>query len=120
MEMSTFIRKILDDKDYRAEKAFAYDNYGMFEGKDNTISEQLFLEFIKAMQKDKLLLRIYSDISAHLLIKNNLTDRVFNELVKMSKKSKYRWNFVDLCHADLIDSQKEYLKSLNLNDAYWY
>lgn len=120
MKISTFIRKILDNEDYRAKKEFAYDNYYMFKGKDNTISEQLFLEFIKAIQKDEALLSIYRDLNEDLLIKNNLTDKVFNELVKMSKKSKYRWNFIYLCHADLIDSQRKYLESLNLNDAYWY
>ena len=120
MEMSEFIRKILDDKDYREERAIAHNNYSLFMGKDNTISEQLFLELIKAIQKDEALLSIYSDIREHLIIRENLTDKVFNELVKLSKKSKYDWNFIDLCHADLIDSQKEYLKSLNLNDAYWY
>ena len=119
MKISTFIRKILDDENYKLKRAVAHNNYSLFMGKDNTISEQLFLELIKAIQKDEALLSIYSDISAHLLIKNNLTDKVFNELVKMSKKSKYRWNFIDLCHADLIDSQRKYLESLNLNDAYW-
>lgn len=120
MKISTFVRKILDDENYRIKRANAHNNCGLFIGKDNTISEQLFLEFIKAIQKDELLLRIYRDISEHLIIKENLTDNVFNELVKMSKKPKYSWNFVDLCHADLIDSQRKYLESLNLNDAYWY
>lgn len=120
MKISTFVRKILDDENYRIKRANAHNNCSLFIGKDNTISEQLFLEFIKAMQKDKLLLEIYRDINEHLIIKENVTDNVFNELVKMAKKKKYSWNFVYLCHANLIDSQREYLKSLNLNDAYWY
>ena len=120
MKISSFIKKILNDENYRIKKSFDRNNYSLFKGKDNTINEQLFLEFIRAMQKDEALLRIYRDINEHLLIKNNLTDNVFNELVKMSKKSKYSWNFVYLCHADLYDSQRKYLESLNLNDAYWY
>lgn len=120
MKISTFIRKILDDENYKLKRAVAHNNYSLFMGKDNTISEQLFLELIKAIQKDEALLSIYSDIREHLIIKENLTDKVFNELVKLSKKSKYDWNFIDLCHADLIDSQRKYLESLNLNDAYWY
>ena len=120
MKISTFIKKILYVEKYRIKKSFAKNNYSLFKGKDNTINEQLFLEFIRAMQKDESLLRIYRDINEHLLIKNNLTDNVFNELVKMSEESKYSWNFVYLCHADLYDYQKKYLESLNLNDSYWY
>ena len=120
MKMSTFIKKILDNENYRVKKSTAFNNYSLFKDKDNTVSEQLFVEFIRAMQKDDLLIKIYRDISEHLLIKSNLTDKVFNELIKMSKKSKYNWNFVDLCHADLSESQRKYLEALGLNDAYWY
>lgn len=120
MKMDTFIKKILDDENYRQKKSHAYNNYDLFCGKDNILNEQLFIRFIRAMQKDYALVSIYRDISEHLLIRRNLTDKVFYELVKMSKKPEYSWNFVDLCHADLSDSQKRYLESLELNDAYWY
>ena len=105
---------------YNNSSSLIFQHTKILKSGNNTISEQLFLELIKAIQKDEALLSIYSDIREHLIIKENLTDKVFNELVKLSKKSKYDWNFIDLCHADLIDSQRKYLESLNLNDAYWY
>lgn len=49
MKMSTFIKKILDDENYRLKKSIAFNNYSLFKDKDNTISEQLFVEFIRAM-----------------------------------------------------------------------
>lgn len=120
MKISTFIRKIMDNEDYKLKKSLSYNNYSLFKNKENKIDEDIFLEFIKKMQDDDALITIYRDISSFLLIKANITDKIFNELLDMSKKEKFSWNFVYLCHADLFESQQKILKNLGLNDAYFY
>ena len=42
-----------------------------------------YLELIEKMQADDAIINIYRDISGLLLIRENVTDRVFQELIKM-------------------------------------
>jgi len=121
MKINTFVNKILNDINYRQKKARAFNNYKLFENKKNIIDEDIFLEFIEKMQNNDELLSIYRDISICLLTKENLTNKVFQALVDMAKKPKFSFCWVYLCHATDIDKdQIEYLKSLKLNEVYWY
>jgi len=121
MTVSEIITKALDDKEYRLQLASSFGKGNDFKYTDNSVSEELFLTFIERFKKDKELLRIYDNINYYILEEKNISDAVFQALVKVAKKRKNRWIFLGLTHADLKPEHMQYLKSLKfLNESDFY
>jgi len=121
MTISEIITKALNDKEYKTQLASSFGKGNEFKYSDNTVSEKLFLSFIEKFRKDKELFRIYDNINHYILEQKNITDNVFQALVKVAKKRKFRFIFLGLTHANLKPEQMEYLRSLKfLNESYFY
>jgi hypothetical protein len=99
-----FKRQVVASCEMNADPEFSCSDY--------KIDEELFKKFIKKCGRDEDLMTIFIE-TAHLLFnQENVTDSVFDLLVRKIRKSKYGIIAIALCHADLKESQKAYLHTL--------
>ena len=83
------------------------------------VSEEVFIKFLNMAKKCKQYKELLKDIKGFIVIKENLTDKVFTQLLNMAKNGD-DWLFLDLCHANLPKEKQKILRELNLPEALWY
>ena len=124
ISLSEIMIKALNDKEYRKKLAQDSKIDMQIDEIDKKISEDLFLLLIKAFKKNKELFQIYENMDYLINIEENITDKIFWELISYAKKHKKKcwFIFLDLCHIrNLKSEQIEYLKSLKfLNESFFY
>ena len=120
MNIDKMIEKAMKDTNYKNKLAKSFGDYSRFEKKKNIIDEELFSIFLSSIQEDEKLLVFFRDIKIYIINEENVTDKIFNQLISLANISGFSWLYFDLCHAKLKESQINYLKSLDLNEAYFY
>ena len=83
------------------------------------VSEEVFIEFLDLAKKYKQYKELLKDIKGFIIIKENVTDKVFAQLLNMAQNGD-DWLFLDLCHANLSNEKQKILKELNLPETFWF
>ena len=95
-------------------------NSGKFQNNQPYIvSEEVFIRLLNMAKIHKKYRDLLKEIKGFIVIKENVTDDVFTELLNMAKNG-YDWLFLDLCHANLSKEKQKILKALNLPEALWF
>ncbi len=121
MTIQEIIKKALLDKEYRKVLANSFNIDSNFQCEDCALEEHLFLKFLRKCRWNRMLNRIFENIYFIIITKDNVTEKVFKELVKAARRKNGEWLWVGLTHADLKEKQHEYLHSLPfLNESMFY
>ena len=83
------------------------------------VSEEVFIKLLNMAKQYKQYKEMLKEIKGFIVIKENITDKVFAELLNMAQNGN-DWLFLDLCHANLPREKQKILKDLNLPAAFWY
>jgi hypothetical protein len=123
MTITEIVESSMNNKKFKKQvvASCALDADPEFSCSDYKIDEKLFIKFIKRCGRDNDLMRIFIHTAETLFNQENVTDSVFDLLVRKVRKSKYNIIAVALCHANLKESQKAYLHTLPfLNESCFY
>ena len=83
------------------------------------VSEEVFIKFLDKAKRYKQYKEMLKEIKGFIVIKENITDKVFAELLNMAQSGD-DWLFLDLCHANLTSEKQKILKNLNLPETLWF
>ena len=83
------------------------------------VSEEVFIKFLDKAKRYKQYKEMLKEIKGFIVIKENITDKVFAELLNMAQSGD-DWLFLDLCHANLSSEKQKILKNLNLPETLWF
>ena len=83
------------------------------------VSEEVFIKFLDKAKRYKQYKEMLKEIKGFIVIKENITDKVFAELLNMAQSGD-DWLFLDLCHANLSNEKQKILKELNLPETLWF
>ena len=128
MVIDETIKKLLYDRVYQNNALKAFNDGKFFDVFDNEafskhypylVSEKLFLEIIDCAKSKKVFKKIFINIEPYIMVKENITDTIFEELLKFAADGN-SWIYLGLCHADLSASKNDRLKSLGLDESLWY
>ena len=123
-KLNTLLKDMRNAKEYLSklrrgeiDNIFNIDNFQNYQ--PYLVSEEVLINFLDMAQKYKQYKELLKEIAGFIVIKENVTDKVFDELLNMAKSGN-DWLFLHLCHANLSKEKQKILKDLNLPKALWY